>query len=61
MQCPLVKFVPHPKPYSASWVNNASIAIKKRCLFPMKILDYYDKIWCDIIPMDIRYVILGRP
>ena len=61
MQCPLVKFVQHPKPYNVSWVNNASIAIKERCLFPIKVLDYHDKIWCDIIPMDIRYVILGRP
>jgi hypothetical protein len=61
MQCPLVKFVPHLKPYSVSWVNNASIAIMEKCLFPINILGYHDKNWCGIIPMDIRYVILGRP
>jgi hypothetical protein len=27
----------------------------------MKILDYHDEIWCDVIPMDVGHVILGRP
>jgi hypothetical protein len=56
-----LKSVPHPKPYSVSWVNDTSIAVKERCLFPIKIFDYHDKIWCDVIPMDEGHVILGRP
>jgi len=56
-----LKSVPHPKPYSVSWVNDTSIVIKERCLFPIKILDYHYEIWCDVIPMDIGHVILGRP
>jgi len=56
-----LNYVPHLKPYSVSWVNDPSIAVKERCLFPMKILDYHDEIWCDVIPMDVGHVILGRP
>jgi hypothetical protein len=44
-----------------SWVNDISIRIKKRCIFSIKILDYHDEIWCDVIPMDVGHVILGRP
>jgi hypothetical protein len=42
-------------------VNNMSITIKERCLFLIKILDYYDKIWCDEISMDVGHIILGKP
>jgi hypothetical protein len=56
-----LKFVSHPKPYSVFWVNDTSIAVKERCLFPIKILDYHDEIWCDVIPMNVGHVILGRP
>jgi len=44
-----------------SWVNDTAIAVKERCLFPIKIFDYHDEIWCDVIPMDVGHVILGRP
>lgn len=56
-----LKLVPRSKLYNASWVNNNSIAINERCLFPMKFLDYHDEIWCDRIPNDVGNVILGRP
>jgi hypothetical protein len=56
-----LKSVPHPKPYNVSWVNDTSIAVKERCLFPIKIFYYHDEIWCDVIPMDVGHVILGRP
>jgi hypothetical protein len=37
---------PHPQPYSVSWVNNSSIAVKERCLVPIQFLEYKDHIWC---------------
>jgi len=55
-----LKRVPHPKPYNVSWVNNTSIAIKERYLFPIKFLDYHDEIWSDVISKDIEHVILER-
>ncbi|KAG6732889.1 hypothetical protein I3842_01G199200 [Carya illinoinensis] len=53
--------VPHPQPYSVSWVDTSSIAVKERCLVPIQFLEYKDHIWCDVIPMDVSHVILSRP
>ncbi|KAF5470834.1 hypothetical protein F2P56_011322 [Juglans regia] len=53
--------VPHPQPYSVSWVDTSSITVKERCLVPIQFLEYKDHIWCDVIPMDVGHVILGRP
>ncbi|XP_035540116.1 uncharacterized protein LOC108983558 [Juglans regia] len=56
-----LKPVLHPQPYSVSWVDTSSIAIKERCLVPIQFLEYKDHIWCDVIPMDVGHIILGRP
>ncbi|GFZ19760.1 hypothetical protein Acr_28g0004650 [Actinidia rufa] len=56
-----LKPVPHPNPYHVSWVDTSSISIKQRCLVPIQILSYSDKIWCDVVPMDVGHIILGRP
>ena len=56
-----LKPVPHPSPYHVSWVDTSSISIKQRCLVPIQILSYSDKIWCDVVPMDVGHIILGRP
>ena len=55
--CLGLKFVPHPKPYSVSRVNDESIAVKERCAFLIKILDYHGEIWCDVISMDVGHII----
>jgi hypothetical protein len=52
---------PHPQPYSVLWVDTSSIAVKERYLVPIQFLEYKDHIWCDVIPMDVGHVILGRP
>ncbi|GFY95544.1 AGC (cAMP-dependent, cGMP-dependent and protein kinase C) kinase family protein [Actinidia rufa] len=56
-----LKPVSHPSSYHVSWVDTSSISIKERCLVPIKILSYIDEIWCDVIPMDVGHIILGRP
>lgn len=35
--------------------------VTERCLVPIQFLDYKNKIWCDVIPMDVGHIILGRP
>ena len=50
-----------PQLYKVSWVNFASIDVKKRCLVPIEFATYSDKIWCDIVIMNIGHIILGRP
>ena len=42
-------------------MNSVSIDIKKRCFIPIQFATYLDKIWCDIVIMDVGHIILGRP
>ena len=56
-----LKLVPHPNPYKVSWVDTTSIPIKERCLVSIQFLTYKDDIWCDVLPMDVGHIILGRP
>jgi len=54
--------VPQPYPYKVSWVNIMSIEVNKRCLVPVQLAAYKDKIWCDMLVMStMGHVILGRP
>ena len=56
-----LKLTPYPNPYKVSWVDTSFIAIKERCVVPLQFLTYKAEIWCDIIPMDVGDIILGRP
>ena len=56
-----LKLISQPNPYKVSWVDTSSIAIKERCVVPLQFLIYQAEIWCDVIPMDVRHIILGRP
>ena len=56
-----LKLIPHLNPYKVSWVDTSSIAIKERSVVPLQFLTYKAEIWCDIIPMDVEHIILGRP
>ena len=51
----------HPRPYKAMWINEASLAVTKRCIVPLKVAGYREDVWCDILPMGVRSVLLGRP
>lgn len=54
---------PHPCPYRIAWMDKGTdIQISKRVLVAFSIGDIYkDRTYCDIIPMDVAHVILGRP
>ena len=51
----------HPRPYRAMWINDASLAVTKRCLVPLQVAGYHEEIWCDILPVGVCSVLLGRP
>jgi hypothetical protein len=49
-------------PYKVSWLQNGhQVTIAKQCLVGFKIGGYRDEIMCDVIPMDVCHVFLGRP
>jgi hypothetical protein len=52
----------HPSPYKVSWLQKGHQAsVTKQCLVDVKIGGYNDKILCDVIPMDVCHLLLGRP
>jgi len=52
----------HPSPYKVSWLQTGhQVAVTKHCLVEFKIGGYKDEILCDVIPMDIYHILLGRP
>lgn len=56
-----LKPVPHPRPYKVAWVNATSIPVSYRCQAPIELYSYKDTLWCDVVTMDVGYIILGRP
>ncbi|PKA45837.1 hypothetical protein AXF42_Ash021358 [Apostasia shenzhenica] len=51
----------HPQPYKVAWVDETMIPVTQRCLVPIQLGTYSEKIWCDVLLMNIAHVLLGRP
>ena len=52
----------HPHPCHISWVqDDHKVMVNEQCLVKFKIGSYQDEVLCDIIPMDICHMLLGRP
>ncbi|XP_056864510.1 uncharacterized protein LOC130511487 [Raphanus sativus] len=53
----------HPSPYTLGWLNDsATVRISERALVSFSIGPYYkDRMYCDVAPMDISHLLLGRP
>jgi hypothetical protein len=52
----------HPSPYKVSWLQKGHrVSVTKQCLVKFKIWNYHDEILCDVIPMDVCHILLGRP
>jgi len=51
----------HRHPYKVSWINEAALNVTQRCLVPIKFIVYKDKIWNDVVTMNVGQIILGRP
>ena len=52
----------HPHPYRIAWVqDDHKVLVSEQCLVKFKIGSYHEKYLCDIIPMDVFHLLLGRP
>jgi hypothetical protein len=52
----------HPSPYKVTWLQKGHrVCVTKQCLVNFKMGEYKDEILCDVIPMDVCHVLLGRP
>lgn len=52
---------PHPHPFKLAWVDKTSLTVSYRCKVPIQIGSYNDEIVCDVMPMDVAHILLGRP
>ena len=57
----LVKTV-HTTPYKVSWLQKGhQIIVTEQCKVEIQIGTYKDVILCDVMPLDVCHVLLGRP
>jgi hypothetical protein len=54
--------IEHQSPYRVSWLQKGhQVNVTKPCLVEFKIGGYKDEKLCDVIPMDVFHLLLGRP
>jgi hypothetical protein len=52
----------HPTPYRVSWLQKGHhVLVNEQCKVDFQIGNYKDQVLCDVIPMDVCHVLLGRP
>ncbi|XP_070056824.1 uncharacterized protein [Nicotiana tomentosiformis] len=51
-----------PTPYRLQWLNECGeLKVTKLVLIKFKIEKYHDEVWCDVVPMQACYLLLGWP
>nr|GEX66123.1 hypothetical protein [Tanacetum cinerariifolium] len=57
-----IKAEDHPEPYQLTWLKKGNtVKVNKRCLVQFSIgKSYKDEVWCEVKPMDVAYILLGR-
>ena len=54
--------VPHPKPYKLQWIkDDEGIVVKNQVSIPISTGNYNKNILCDVVPMEVGHILLGRP
>ena len=53
-----LKNIPYSQSYKVSWVNFTSIDVKNMSC-SVQFATYSDKIWCDVVTIDVGHIILG--
>ena len=57
-----LKLLRHPHPYHVQWLNDSGdIKIGYKVNIPFKIGEYVDTVECDVAPMSVCHLLLGRP
>eukprot|EP00253_Pinus_taeda_P016642 PITA_16642 len=57
-----LKKLKHPTPYKVSWLQKGhQLLVDEQCEVEFQIGRYKDKILCNVMPMDVCHLLLGRP
>ena len=53
---------PHPQPYAMGWVNEGhEVLVNRQVMVPFEIGTYREEVQCDVFPMGVCDLLLGRP
>lgn len=56
-----LKVQKHPKPYALQWLSeDGYLKVQKQVKVPITIGIYANEILCDVLPMDVGHILLGR-
>ena len=54
--------IKHPRPYKLQWLNDCGeIRVNSQVVVALSIGKYCDKVLCDVVPMQVGHILLGRP
>ena len=57
-----LKVQKHPRPYRLQWLNEeGEIKVSTQVLIPIAIGRYEDEVLCDVLPIEMSHILLGRP
>lgn len=57
-----LKTIKHPRPYKLQWLkDDVDILVDKQVSVNFSIGKYHDEILCDVVPMEVGHILLGRP
>ena len=52
----------HPIRYKVPWLqNDHQLLVSEQCEIDLQIGNYKDRVLCDVMPMDVCHILLGRP
>ncbi|RDY05593.1 hypothetical protein CR513_10537, partial [Mucuna pruriens] len=52
----------NPRPYKLQWLSNiGEVKVDKHVSMPFDIGNYNDEVLCDMVPMEVAHILLGRP
>ena len=54
--------IPHATPNKLAWISKeGEIDVNKQVLINFSIGSYKDEVLCDVVPMEVTHILLGRP
>jgi hypothetical protein len=57
-----LKYIPHPNPYFIQWISDSGeMKISHMVRVEFQIGPYNDTVECDVVPMIVYHLLLGRP